>query len=109
MNERGTADGRKFKADDYRGRPVLSAAHQAGDTGRGVRRTPQSHARLARPECRRRWLGDDPSGIRTVVNDAVAVYFADAAIASAFVARWCAGHKAETADGLFRVRADEPA
>ena len=50
-----------------------------------------------------------PSGIRTVVNDAVAVYFTDAAIASAFVARWCAGHKAETADGLFRVRADEPA
>jgi hypothetical protein len=49
-----------------------------------------------------------PSGIRTVVNDAVAVYFADAAIASAFVARWCAGHRAETADGLFRVREDEP-
>jgi hypothetical protein len=49
-----------------------------------------------------------PSGIRTVVNDAVAVYFADAAIASAFVVRWCAGHKAETADGLFRVREDEP-
>ena len=50
-----------------------------------------------------------PSGIRTVVNDAVAVYFADAAMASAFVARWCAGHKAEAADGLFRVREDEPA
>ena len=50
-----------------------------------------------------------PSGIRTVVNDAVAVYFADAAMASAFVARWCAGHKAEAADGLFRVREDQPA
>jgi hypothetical protein len=50
-----------------------------------------------------------PSGIRTVINDAVAVYFADATIASAFVARWCAGHRAETADGLFRVREDEPA
>jgi hypothetical protein len=49
-----------------------------------------------------------PSGIRTVVNDAVAVYFADAAIASAFVARWCAGHKTGAADGLFRVREDEP-
>ena len=45
-----------------------------------------------------------PSGIRTVTNDAVALYFADAAIASAFVARWCAGHRAEAADGLFRVR-----
>jgi hypothetical protein len=41
------------------------------------------------------------------VNDAISVYLADATIASAFVARWCAGHKA--ADGLFRVREDEPA
>jgi hypothetical protein len=49
-----------------------------------------------------------PSGIRTVINDVVAVYFADATIASAFVARWCAGHRAEAADGLFRVREDEP-
>jgi hypothetical protein len=49
-----------------------------------------------------------PSGIRTVVNDAIAVYFADATIASAFVARWCAGHRVEVADGLFRVREDEP-
>ena len=48
-----------------------------------------------------------PSGIRTVINDAVAVYFADAEITSAFVARWCAGHRAETVDGLFRVREDE--
>jgi len=49
-----------------------------------------------------------PSGARGVVNDAIAIYFADATIASAFVARWCAGHKAEAADGLFRVREDEP-
>jgi hypothetical protein len=49
-----------------------------------------------------------PSGIRTIINDVVAVYFADATIASAFVARWCAGHRAEAADGLFRVREDEP-
>src|SRR3954453_998274 len=49
-----------------------------------------------------------PSGARGVVNDAAAIYFADATIASAFVARWCAGHKAEVADGLFRVREDQP-
>src|SRR5438045_9581609 len=49
-----------------------------------------------------------PSGARGVVNDAIAVYFADAAIASAFVARWCAGHKAEVAEGLLRIRDDEP-
>src|SRR5712671_1805972 len=49
-----------------------------------------------------------PSGIRTVINDVVAVYFADATIASAFVARWCAGHRAASQDGLFQVREDEP-
>jgi hypothetical protein len=30
-------------------------------------------------------------------------------IKSAFVARWCAGYKVETAEGVFRVRDDEPA
>jgi hypothetical protein len=39
--------------------------------------------------------------------DAVAIYFADAMIASAFVARWCLVAKAEGTDGLFRVRDDE--
>jgi hypothetical protein len=43
-----------------------------------------------------------------MLNDAVSIYFADATLASAFVARWCAGYKAETADGVFRVRTDEP-
>ena len=49
-----------------------------------------------------------PSGMREIVNDSIAVYLADATIASAFVARWCAGHKAESMCGLFRVREDEP-
>ena len=31
-----------------------------------------------------------PSGVRGVLNDAVSIYFADATLASAFVARWCA-------------------
>jgi hypothetical protein len=34
-----------------------------------------------------------PSGIRSVVNDALAIYFLEAAIASAFVARWCAVYR----------------
>jgi hypothetical protein len=50
-----------------------------------------------------------PSGIRVVLNDAISVYFADATLASAFVARWCAGHRTETAGGVFHVREDEPA
>jgi hypothetical protein len=49
-----------------------------------------------------------PSGSRGVINDAVAIYFADATLTSAFVARWCVGGKAETVDGVFRVRDDEP-
>ena len=32
-----------------------------------------------------------PSGMRGVLNDAVSIYFLDATLASAFVARWCAG------------------
>ena len=62
------------------------------------------------------WLGGNcgadgwaitPSGIRGVLNDAVSIYFIDAALASAFVARWCAASKIETEGGLFRIRDDE--
>ncbi len=49
-----------------------------------------------------------PSGMRGVLNDAVSIYFLDATLASAFVARWCAGYKVETAEGVFRMRSDEP-
>jgi hypothetical protein len=49
-----------------------------------------------------------PSGVRGVVNDAVAIHFADVAIANAFVARWCQGQRVEIADGSYRVREDEP-
>ena len=37
------------------------------------------------------------------------IYFADATLASAFVARWCVGAKLETTGGVFQVREDEPA
>jgi len=50
-----------------------------------------------------------PSGMRGVLNDAVSLCFADAMLASAFVARWCSGSKIETAGGVFQVRDDEPA
>ena len=49
-----------------------------------------------------------PSGMRGVLNDAVSIYFPDAALASAFVARWCAEARAETDGGVFRIRDDEP-
>ena len=45
-----------------------------------------------------------PSGTRGVLNDAVSIYFPDAALAGAFVARWCIGYyKVETAEGAFQV------
>jgi hypothetical protein len=50
-----------------------------------------------------------PSGIRGVLNDAAAIYFADATLAGAFIARWCAGYRIETAGGVFQVRDDDPA
>jgi hypothetical protein len=50
-----------------------------------------------------------PSGMRGVLNDAVSLYFEDATLASAFVARWCIGRRAETAGGVFEIREDEPA
>jgi hypothetical protein len=49
-----------------------------------------------------------PSSTRGVVNDALAVYFLDVTIASAFVARWCAAQRVEIVDGVYQVRDDEP-
>jgi hypothetical protein len=49
-----------------------------------------------------------PSGMRGVLNDAVSIYFADATLASAFVARWCASSKVETVGGVFQVRDADP-
>jgi hypothetical protein len=50
-----------------------------------------------------------PSGVREVLNDAISIYFADAMLASAFVARWCVGPKVETTGGRVPGREDEPA
>jgi len=41
-----------------------------------------------------------PSGTRGLLNDALSIYFAGATLASAFVARWCAGYGVETAGGI---------
>jgi hypothetical protein len=50
-----------------------------------------------------------PAGLRSVFNDAVAIYFLDATAAAAFVARWCVGSAVEISDGAFRVGEDRPA
>jgi hypothetical protein len=45
-----------------------------------------------------------PSGMRGVLGKACSIYFAGVTLASAFVARWCAGLRVETAGGVFQVR-----
>jgi hypothetical protein len=49
-----------------------------------------------------------PAGLRGVVNDLAVVNFPDAALASAFVTRWCRQRIPDVADGAFVVRDDEP-
>ena len=49
-----------------------------------------------------------PSDMRGVLKDAVSIYFRDATLASAFVARLCAASQVETEGGLFRIHDDEP-
>jgi len=49
-----------------------------------------------------------PSGMCGVLNDAISIYFLDPTLACAFVARWYAGYRAQTAGGVFQVRDDTP-
>jgi hypothetical protein len=49
-----------------------------------------------------------PSSTRGIVNDALAIYFADVTLANALVACWCSAQKVEIVDGLYRVRDNEP-
>ena len=49
-----------------------------------------------------------PSSTRGVVNDALAICFADATLACAFVARWCAMQRVEIVGGVYQVRDEEP-
>ena len=49
-----------------------------------------------------------PAGTRGVLNDAISIYFVDATLSAAFVARWCAGYKIETTAGVYEIREDAP-
>ena len=78
----------------------LTSHHNAKDP------TPQRRAPLS--TATPRIVGLCALRLRGILNDALAIYSADATLASAFVARWCVGSKAETAGGVFQVREDEP-
>ena len=56
-----------------------------------------------RLDAMQRWLDENagsdgwtimPAGTHGVMNDALAIYFMDAVLAGAFVARWCAANRA---------------
>jgi hypothetical protein len=47
-----------------------------------------------------------PAGLNGVVNDAISFYFADAAFARAFLARFCCGFRVETTESAFAIRSD---
>jgi len=53
-----------------------------------------------------------PSGLAGIANDAVAFYFDDAALAQAFVNRFCCGYRPvevnRTVDGAFSLRGEAP-
>src|SRR5882672_6091538 len=66
----------------------------------------RDHPCLARRDLRGRAVA--PAGLAGVVNDALAFYFADAAFAHAFVARFCCGYRVETIAGAFAFRNDMP-
>jgi hypothetical protein len=47
-----------------------------------------------------------PAGTTGILNDALALYFEDPAVAHAFVARFCCGFRVETIAGAFARRSD---
>jgi len=110
-NKKETRDAGQPTRDDHISRATLPRPHQDRCSARGSRPAVYSNHRLAA------WLDENcgadgwamtPSGTRGVLNDARSIYFAEATLASAFVARWCVTAKVERIGGVFRVREDEP-
>jgi hypothetical protein len=93
-------------------KPTAERRHQSAEAGRFERAAGDRRVLVGSVEpCagQRDGWAMTPSGLRGVLNDAVSIHFIDATLASAFVARWCAGFTAETNDGVSRIRDDEPA
>jgi hypothetical protein len=95
-----------------RRRKVVPMVRGRNESGRRRRQTISEGAvpaRLISCRCSSDGWAMTPSGSRGVLNDAISLYFADATLASAFVARWCVGSKVATTGGVFHVPEDEPA
>ena len=93
------------KGGDLGRRTPLSRARADRGSGRRVRPAARSDARVARCELRRRRVLITPAGRRGVVNDAVAILLpCYAALAAAFVSRWCRQRLPEVCEGAFVMR-----
>ena len=86
------------------GAAVSGARADCGATGRAWP-SARDHPCLAGRDLRRRRL-DNRARTTGVVNDALALYFEDAAFAHAFVVRFCCGFRVETIAGDFARRGD---
>jgi hypothetical protein len=106
--QRGNEDGHQFQADDNGSRATLPCRIKLGVPMGGLGRLITEMQAWLDENCGADGWAMTPAGLRGVINDAVAVYFLDAALTSAFVARWCLGSNAEMAEGAFIVRSDAP-
>src|SRR3984893_1954723 len=89
-------------------RAPVSCQDQDRHSARRIRQPARSDVAWLDANCGADGWTSTPSSTRGVVNDALAICFADATLASAFVARWCAMQRVEIVDGVYQVRNDEP-
>lgn len=106
---RNTEDAGQPARDDHHSRTALSRTHQDCCPAGGLGRRHSEITAWLDASCGADGWALTPSGMRGALDDAISIYFADATLASAFVARRCVGSKVETAGGVFQVREDEPA
>ena len=102
------SNGRKLRVHDSRGRTTLPCTRSDWSSSSRAWSSARPDQSMARRECRCDGWAMTPSGTRGVLNDALSIYFGDPTLATAFVARWCAGYQVETAGGVLQVREDEP-
>ena len=93
-------------AGPARGRAAISGARaDSGAAGRAGSPA-RYYARLLNETCGAEGWAKAPAGTTGVVNDAMALYFEDAAVAQAFVARFCCGYRIEPIAGALAIRDD---
>jgi hypothetical protein len=93
-------------AGSARGRTAVSGTRADRRAGAGVGRQLEIMHAWLDETCGAEGWATAPAGTTGVVNDALALYFEDAAFAHAFVSRFCCGYRVETIAGAFALRSD---